>query len=245
MAATRELAIIRQALGEAHRDAGTDRGRRADEEGLPGVMRREGGGEERRQCGHRTIHQPDEAGLYDLQQEQPALGLALLDLGIRREVGEAQLHRDRFVALFGFGEIEQQLLDLRVAAALGRLLVEAVVLEFDHLGALAHFLDVHLADGPGRLVAHEALDVGAADQRNEVAELLGIEVGEPAAVLVFLFRHFHENLGGGGIGVHQRMGKPCIGAGIIVLARDCEGKEFLFGEFGEALHGDEVPWALD
>ena len=54
----------------------------------------------------------------------------------------------------------------------GPLLIEA------RLGALAHLLDVHLADGPGRLVAHEALDVGPPDQGNEVAELLASPAAE-------------------------------------------------------------------
>ena len=147
----------------------------------------------------------------------------------------------RFVALLGLGQVQQQLLDLRILALFGGLLVEAVVLEFDHFGALAHLLDVHLADGPRGLVAHEALHVAAPDQRNEITILLLIKLGEPAAVIMFLFRHLHEDLGGGRVGVHEGMGKPGIGARIVVLAGDGEGQYFLFGEVGEAFQDRVSP----
>jgi hypothetical protein len=86
-------------------------------------------------------------------------------------------------------------------------------------------------------VAHEALDVGAADERDVVAELLGIEIGQPAAVLMLFLGHFHEHLGGGWVSVHQGMGKTGIGARIVILAGDGERQKFLFGEVGKALHG--------
>ncbi len=138
--------------------------------------------------------------------------------------------------LLGLCQIEEQRLDLRILRALGRLLVEAVILELDHFGALAHLLDVQLADGPGRLVLDETLDIGTADQRDEITELLLVKLGQPAAMLVFFFRHLDEDLGGGRIGVHQRMSKAGIGAGVVILARYGEGDQLLFGEVGKALH---------
>ena len=177
-----------------------------------------------------------------MQQEQPALGLALLDLGIRREVLEAELHRQRFMALLGFGQVEQQLLHLRIPGAFRRLAVEAVILELNHFRPLAHLLDIHLADGPGRLVAHEPSYVAAPDQRHEVAEFLLVEIGEPAPVLVLLLRHFHEHLGGSRIGFHQRMGKPRISARVVVLAGNRQRQQFLLGEVGEAFQ--ECPHPL-
>jgi hypothetical protein len=45
---------------------------------------------------------------------QAALGLAFLDLGVRGKLGGAELDGNRFMALLGFSEIEQQLLHLRV-----------------------------------------------------------------------------------------------------------------------------------
>ena len=54
------------------------RGGEADQERVPGVVRREGGGEHRRQRRNRAVHQPDEAGLDDLQDEAPARVLVLV-----------------------------------------------------------------------------------------------------------------------------------------------------------------------
>jgi hypothetical protein len=50
-------AVVGKRLGEAHADPGPDRGGHADEEGLPILMSREGGGEERRQCRDGSVDQ--------------------------------------------------------------------------------------------------------------------------------------------------------------------------------------------
>ena len=234
VAAPCELAVIRQTFGQPHRDTSTQRGRRANQECLPGAAGGEGRREQWRQRRNRAIHKSDQAGLDDLQQEKPALGLTLLDLGVRRQMLEAQLDGERLVAFFGLGQFVEEFFDQRILAALGRLLVEAVVLKFDHLGALPHLLDVHLADGPGRLVLDEAIDIAAPDEGHEIAKFLLIEIGQPAPVIMLFFRHFHEDLGGGRIGVHQRMGKAAVSAGIVILTRNGEGQNFLFGKVGKA-----------
>ena len=77
-AAARQLAVVVRGLGEAHRDAGADRGRQADQEGLPGVAGGEGGGEDRRQRRDRAVHQPGEARLHLGQDELAPLGRGLL-----------------------------------------------------------------------------------------------------------------------------------------------------------------------
>ena len=68
----------------------------------------------------------------------------------------------------------------------------------------------------------------------------GLEFGEGAAVLVFLFRHLDEDLGRSRVGLHQRMGETGIGAGIVVLAGDDQCQDFLFGQVGKALHVTEA-----
>ena len=78
MAAAGQRAVVRQRLGEPHRDAGADRGGQADEERRPGVLGGEGGGEHRRQRRHRAVHQADQAGLDDAQDEIAPGGLVLL-----------------------------------------------------------------------------------------------------------------------------------------------------------------------
>ena len=72
-AAARQLAVVMRGLGEAHRDAGADRGRQADEEGLPGVLRGESRGKDRRQRRHRAVHQAGQSRLHIGQDELPPL----------------------------------------------------------------------------------------------------------------------------------------------------------------------------
>ncbi len=84
---------------------------------------------------------------------------------------------------------------------------------------------------PGRPVAHEPRNVASPDERDEVAEFFLVHVREPAAMLVFLFRHFDEHFCRGGKLLHQAVGESRIGPCVVVLARDGEGQNFLFGEF--------------
>src|SRR5262249_62005670 len=124
VAAAGELAIVRQALCEPHGNAGAERGGSADEEGLPGVVGGEGGGEEWRQCRYRAVHQSDKTRLDDLQQKEPALCLALGAQGVRREVLLLQAFGERLMLLLGIGKIEEELADGGVAAALCGVTVE-------------------------------------------------------------------------------------------------------------------------
>ena len=55
-AAPGERAVVGERLGEAHADAGADRGGEPDEKGLPIVVRGESGGEQRRQRRYRAVH---------------------------------------------------------------------------------------------------------------------------------------------------------------------------------------------
>ena len=84
---------------------------------------------------------------------------------------------------------------------------------------------------PGRLVFHEPADIAAPDQRNEIAEFVSVGVGQPAPVLVLLLGHLDEDLGGCREAFHEGIGEGRIGAGIVVLARDGEGEDFLFGQY--------------
>ena len=63
-AAAGELAVVMGRLGEAHGNAGADGGRQADQEGLPGILRGEGGREDRRERRDRAIHQASKARLH-------------------------------------------------------------------------------------------------------------------------------------------------------------------------------------
>src|SRR5262249_49949630 len=87
-----------------------------------------------------------------------------------------------------------------------------------------------------RLVAHEALHVLPANQRQVLAELCPIEVVQHAAVLDLLARHLLEHLGRARILRPQPVGKAVVDAGILLLAGDGEGEDLLLPQIGKALH---------
>src|SRR5689334_22377088 len=138
--------------------------------------------------------------------------------------------------LLGGGEIEEELADGGIAAALGGLPVEAIVLKLHHLGALPDRIDAHVLHEPGGLVIDEAGDVVAADQRDEIAEFLAIGFGQPAAVLVLLLRHVGKDQRRGREAVAQGIGEGGVGAGVVILARNRERQQLLLGQFGKGLH---------
>ena len=69
-----------------------------------------------------------------------------------------------------------------------------------------------------------------------VAELLPEKINQPAPVLVFFFRHFGENLGGGGIGFGQTRRIFGVDAAVLLLQRDGKRQDFAFVQFGKAAH---------
>ncbi len=70
--AARKLAVIMGRLCEAHGNASADRGRQADEEGLPGILCRKGSGKDRCERRNRAIHQPSQPRLNVGQDELSA-----------------------------------------------------------------------------------------------------------------------------------------------------------------------------
>lgn len=69
-------------FGKAHGDARTNGGGQADEEGLPGVLRGKGGGENGGECRDRTVHQARQTWLDVGQQELPFRSFFLFGLCI-------------------------------------------------------------------------------------------------------------------------------------------------------------------
>jgi hypothetical protein len=82
---------------------------------------------------------------------------------------------------------------------------------------------------PGGLVLDEAGDVMAADQRDEVAELAAIGLGQAAAMLMLLLRHVGKDQGRCGKALAQRVGEGGVGARVVVLAGDRQRQQFLLG----------------
>src|SRR5882757_3057078 len=65
--------VVRQRLGKAHADAGAERRRQADEEGILRLTGQAGGRENRRQGRDRAVHQAEQRRL-DLLQHKTAIG---------------------------------------------------------------------------------------------------------------------------------------------------------------------------
>ena len=80
-------------------------------------MGAEGGREHRRQRRDRAIHQADEAGLHDLQDEAAPGVVILLALALPRGKRLASIsRRGALVLQFGGGQIAQQFADRGVAS---------------------------------------------------------------------------------------------------------------------------------
>ena len=237
-AAAREQAVVRQRLGEAHGDAGAERGGEADHEGLPVVVGGEGGGEQRRQRRDGTVHQAGEAGLHVLQHELLAALDILAALGGAVEVLLLQRADGALVGLLHGGEIVEQAAGGDVAGLPRRALV---------VGGGSRLARRHLApDRLQRLVAHQphrtpraaALNVLAPDRHEVGAEapLVGGEQVAPVAVLDL--RHALEHLGRRRVAAVQVLGEIGVDARVLLLRGDSDGKDFALVEVGETLHGE-------
>ena len=109
-----------------HGDAGADRGGEADEEGLPRVLRREGGGEDRRERRDRSVHQAGEPRLHVGQHELAMRDRVFLGARVSAEMLVLQpLAPFATCAALRRGEIAEELARLRVARALRGLQIEA------------------------------------------------------------------------------------------------------------------------
>jgi len=85
-------------------------------------------------------------------------------------------------------------------------------------------------------VLQEAADVLAADQRNVLAELLLVQLDQPAAMLALFRPHFGEQVGAGGIIVAQALGDIGVNTAVLFLVGDRQGKDFAFGQLREVPH---------
>jgi hypothetical protein len=205
-------------------------------------VRGEGRSEQRGQCRHRSVHQPRQSGLHDLEHEQapPRLFLLLARATIEDLLLETLC--DRFVATLGLGQIAEQLAHARVRGPFHGPLVEALRLELHDLGLLPHRVEAERTDHPYRPARDEPLHVLPPQERDVLTEFLAVKLDQPAAVGVLFTRHLGEHLGRSGVIVLQALGIIGVNAGILFLKRDGEGKDLLFGQVRESLHGDTSGW---
>src|SRR5271170_8015535 len=70
MAASGETAVVGQRLCKSHADARADARRKTDKKSFKTIVGGERGGEQRRECRDRAVHQTGESRLHDLQEKQ-------------------------------------------------------------------------------------------------------------------------------------------------------------------------------
>ena len=240
-AAPGQLAVVRQRLGEPHRDAGADRGGDADQEGVPRQVGRERGGEHRRQGRDRAVHQPDQSGLDHLQHEAAA-GIVVLGLTLaRRQAAQRDLARGLLVRVLGGGEVAQQTAHRRVGGAQRRLAIEARRIAFHLAGMTTHRLDAEALHLPGRLALHEAAHVLSAHQRDMRAETLRVQVDQGAPMTLLLQGHFVEDSGAVGKVLPKLMREVGVDASVLFLGGDRQGQQLALGQVVEFTHDRDVP----
>ena len=147
-------------------------------------MRRESGGEHRRQGGYRAVHQPDKAGLDDLQDEAAARLLVLVRSSLRSEDFGLERLGAMLVFVLLLGEIAEELANVCVAGATGGRAIETRRVQL-HIGRQStDLVDAERANLPDRLPLNIAANVVATNERDVLAELRGEEINEAPAMPV-------------------------------------------------------------
>ena len=190
----------------------------------------------RRQRRNRAIHQPSQAGLHDLQHEQPAAGLVLFALDVG---GAACLFESsaRFSCeRSSCGQVVEQLADAGVLRAGRGPFIKSAALHFHRRGLLADRVESQRPHQPDRAPLHEAVNVLPADQRNVVAELRLVQFDQTAAVCGFLLAHAVEDRGRSGEILAQPLGEVGVDAFVFFLQGDRQGQDFTFCETVEVFH---------
>ena len=192
--------------------------------------------EDRRQGGHRAVHQSDEAGLDDLEDEPPAGVAVLLGLGAFGKVPGLDVGSRPLMRHLGLRQVPEQLANGGVGGAAGGLKVEAprfllhpARLGPDGIDALSTHLPVWAALDP-------TLDVLATDQRDVGAEALGEHVDQRTPMLVLLGGHVDKHLGAVRVALPEAFGKVEIDAAVLLLAADRKGEKLPLVELGDGLH---------
>ena len=154
------------ASAKSHADARADAGGEADEKRLETAVGGKRGSEQRRQRRDRTIHQPGQSRLDDLQNEQP-LGAGLFVLAQFR-------FRDLFggdgVVAFLFRKVAEQLADASVGGAAGGGFVKAPGFNFHALGGFLDGLQTERPHQPDRFPVDKTAHVLPPDVRDMIAE---------------------------------------------------------------------------
>src|SRR5580692_8837520 len=238
MPAPRQTAVIRKRFSKSHADSRAGGRGEAHEECVIGTARRKSRRKNWRQRRYGTIHQPRQAGLHNLQHEEPPLRFLFIGFYIGRKLFLVQFLGSLFVFALFIDEIVKQLPDAGILRALRRLFIEAARLHFHGAGFLAHRLDTQRTNQPKRGTLHKSAHVLPPDEGDMFAKLLAEEFDQPPAVPRFLLAHPLKHCRGRGVIRPQPFGKIRVYPLIFFFQRNRQSQNFAFREFLKLLHGD-------
>ena len=222
-------------LGKAHGNPGPDGGGQADQKRLPGILGGEGGGENRRECGNRPVHQSGKAGLNIGQDELTAFSLLFLLLHVLGRVFEPQSVRQVLMPLFSQRQVTQQLARPGIRRLFGGFKIKPVGLRLHLLGHGAHLFQPQGPDEPVGLALVVAAHMLAPDQRDGFAESLPVHLDQAPSVLALLRRHVVEDLRRLRILFAQAIGISVVNPAVVLFGGNGKRQNFLLGE------GREIP----
>ena len=199
-------------------------------------MRCKGGGEQRRQRRHRSVHQSGETGLHILQDEHAPARLVLLRAHVGAEELVGQPRRYVFVTLLRLREIPEQPADPDILTLFRRLDIEALGFELHRRGFLADGVERQVLGQPYWTTAQKSFDVVSANRRKVAAKALLVHFQQHVAMAFFLLRHFFEYLCRFRITLGEIFGEAHVDAAVFLLGGDRNGEHFALGQIGEFLH---------
>ena len=202
---------------KAHGNARTDGCGQADEEGLPCILRGEGGGENGRQRRDRTVHQTGQTGLNIGEQELTLFGFTLLSSCILGQVLVTQHGGHILMSAFRLGKITQQLARGGIGDVFYRLVVKADGLRFHPFRLFANCFERQILDEPIRLALIKATNMLAPDKRNDLAKPRPVLLDQHIAVGLLDLSHIIENARRLGILRFEMRRVGPVNAGIILL----------------------------
>jgi hypothetical protein len=226
LAAAGQTAVVGQRLRKAHADARAAAGGEADQKSFPTAVRSERGGKQRRQRRDRAVHQSGQPRLNDLQQEEPFL----LRLVVFTELGDGDAFSGMRVIAFLLRKIAEQLPDARVGCATSGNFVKSFRFQFHAFGGFLDDFQAERTHEPDGAAVHKSAHVLPADKRHVVTETAFVKFEQAVAVAILFAAHHAEFIGLFGIIFLQAGGEIFIDARVLLLKRDSQREDFLFGK---------------
>jgi len=132
-------------------------------------------------------------------------------------------------------QIAQQFPGGGVGAAPGGGKIEPLGVMLHYLGLGADALQPQVFDQPNRAAGVETCHMFAPDQRNGLAEPLRMQVDQQGAMLILFRGHAIEHTRAGRVVGAQALSVTAIDARVILLGRNRQGDDLLFGQVAEPL----------